>query len=558
MAYFLKKSKQKNRTYIAIYESFYDPAKKGTAHRCHKSLGSIETLKEKGIEDPIAHYQKVVDELNKNRKEESVKKISTKSPLIHLGYFPLKSIMEKLNIKHFIDYFKLITRFEFDLYDLLSSLIYARSVNPCSKYRTFHEVLPNLYQTYNFSYDQLLDGLAFLGNNYEKIVEIFTTQVDKIYKLDTTKTYFDCTNFYFEIDREDDLKKNGVSKENQRKPLVGLGLLLDRNQIPVGMKIYPGNESEKPIIRDVISNLKKQNNITGRTIHVADKGLNCANNIAYAKKNGDGYIFSKAVKKLPDKEKKWVLLDRDFKDVKDKNGNILFRYKTCIDKFPYDVTYEGKVYTIEFTEKRLLTYNPSLAYKKRCEINKMVEKAKFLTHSQAKKAEYGESAKYVKFVDEKGNKAAAVINNDAINEDLELAGYNLLVTSEIKMNDLDIYETYHNLWRIEESFKIMKSDLDARPVFLQKVDSIKGHFLICYCAVLLERLLQFKVLENKFSTSEIYKFIKKFNLTDVDNRFINLTTSSELIDELTIKFDLPLTNYFLSKSQVNSILNYKL
>ena len=141
--------------------------------------------------------------------------------------------MEKLNIKHFIDYFKLITRFEFDLYDLLSSLIYARSVNPCSKYRTFHEVLPNLYQTYNFSYDQLLDGLAFLGNNYEKIVEIFTTQVDKIYKLDTTKTYFDCTNFYFEIDREDDFKKNGVSKENQRKPLVGLGLLLDRNQIPV-------------------------------------------------------------------------------------------------------------------------------------------------------------------------------------------------------------------------------------------------------------------------------------------------------------------------------------
>jgi hypothetical protein len=112
VAYFLKKSKQKNRTYIAIYESFYDPAKKGTAHRCHKSLGSIETLKEKGIEDPIAHYQKVVDELNKNRKEESVKKISTKSPLIHLGYFPLKSIMEKLNIKHFIDYFKLITRFD--------------------------------------------------------------------------------------------------------------------------------------------------------------------------------------------------------------------------------------------------------------------------------------------------------------------------------------------------------------------------------------------------------------------------------------------------------------
>jgi len=286
--------------------------------------------------------------------------------------------------------------------------------------------------------------------------------------LDVSKTYFDCTNFYFEIDREDDFRIKGPSKENKKAPIVGLGLLLDSHQIPIGMKMYPGNESEKPVLRDVINNLKKQNNITGKTIHVADKGLNCIQNIAFSKTNGDGYLFSKSVKGLSEKEKVWVLLDQDFKEVKDKKGKVLYRYKSCIDKFPYTVEHKGKKVTVKLTEKRLLTYNPVLAAKKRYEINRMVEKAKSLTLSQAKKNDYGETGKYVNFTDGKGKKATVSINQDAIVKDLKFAGYNLLVTSEIEMTDQDIYNTYNNLWRIEESFKIMKSDLDARPVFLQE------------------------------------------------------------------------------------------
>ena len=138
----------------------------------------------------------------------------------------------------------------------------------------------------------------------------------------------------------------------------------------------------------------------------------------------------------------------------------------------------------------------------------MVEKAKELTLFKAKKSEYGESAKYVNFTDKNGKKAKVSINQDAIDKDVKFAGYNLLVTSEIQMSDQEIYDTYHNLWRIEESFKIMKSDLDARPVYVQKESSIKGHFLICYLAVLLERIFQFKILENKYPTTEVYSFIK--------------------------------------------------
>ena len=558
MAYFLKKSKVKGRTYLALYESFYNPEKKETAHRQYRALGSLESLIKSGITDPDEHFQKEIDALNKQKKEANARKISDKSPMSYLGYFPLKSILEKLKIKRYVDYFKLVNTFEYDLFELLSTLIYARGVHPCSKNKTFHDILPCLHQPYDYSYDQLLDGMAFLGQNYEKFVEIFTAQLKVVYGIDTAKTYFDCTNFYFEIDREDDFRRKGPSKEKRHDPIVGLGLLLDGHQIPIGMKMYPGNESEKPILRDVIDQLKRQNQIVGRTIHVADKGLNCAKNIAFSKKNGDGYLFSKSVKGLPEVEKEWVLLGEGFKEVRDGRGKILYYYKSCVDQFPYSVEHNGKVRTVNLTEKRLLTYNPTLASKKRHEINKMVEKAKLLTLAQAKHAEFGETGKYVKFTNADGGKAAIGLNQAAIDKDLRFAGYNLLVTSETEMKDLDIYDTYHNLWRIEEAFRIMKSDLDARPVFLQTEEAIKGHFLICYCTVLLERIFQYKILGDEYSASEIFNFMKGFKVTKGEHKYINTTTRSKFIDHLTTHFRLPLTHYFLTETQIKSILNAKM
>ena len=559
MAYFLKKSTLKGRTYLSIVESFYSHDKRGAAHRTYKSLASVETWKSKGIEDPVAYFQKEVDELNSARKNEGAPKISDISPERYLGYFPFVSLMNQMNIKKYVDYFHLGNHFQYDLYEVLSSLVYARLVCPCSKYKTFHEVLPQLKDPVHYSYDQLLDALEFIGNDYHKFIEIFNEQLKSLYHTSTDKTYFDCTNFYFEIDREDDFRRKGPSKENRKDPIVGMGLLLDANQIPVGMKLYPGNESEKPVLRSVISDLKKKSHIDGRTIHVADKGLNCAQNIAFSKENGDGYLFSKSIKGLPEKEKTWVLLDNgDWQEVRSHNGTLLYRYKSCTDKFPYTIEADGKKKTVYLTEKRLLTYNPKLASKKRYEINRQIEKAKALCYSQAKRAEYGDLGKYVQFVDDEGEKAKATINHSMIEKELRFAGYNLLVTSETKMDDQDIYDTYHNLWRIEESFRIMKSDLDARPVFLQKENTIKGHFLICYLCILLERILQFKILDNRYSTSEIMKFIRSFRVIKGENKYINITSSSDFIKDLETMTNLPLTNYYLTERQIKQIFNYKI
>ena len=558
MAYFLKKAKLKGRTYLSIVESYYSHEKRGAAHRTYKSLSSVETWKAKGIDDPVAHFQKEVDKLNEEAKDKKVIKISDRTPKMSLGYFPFVSIMNKLGIKKYVDYFNLSNSCEYDIYELLSSLIYARLVEPCSKNITFHEVLPLLRDSVNYSYDQLLSGLEFMGNDYGKFIEIFNEQVKKVYDINTSKSYFDCTNFYFEIDKEDDFRRKGPSKENRKDPIVGMGLLLDADQIPIGMKLFPGNQSEKPVLRDVITELKRKNQITGRTVHVADKGLNCTQNIAFSKEDGDGYLFSKSVKTLPEKEKTWVLLDNDWQDVTSRDGRLLYKCKSCIDKFPYTVEVEGIRKTVYFTEKRLVTYNPKLAAKKKYEIKKQIDKARDLCYSQAKRSEYGDLGKYVDFLDEDGDKATATVNEAAIEKELRFAGYNLLVTSETEMSDQDIYDTYHNLWRIEESFRVMKSDLDARPVFLQKESTIKGHFLICYLAVLLERILQFKVLNNKYSTSDIMRFTRGFQVVRGETRYINTTQSSDFIIDLAKITDLPLTNYFLTEREIKRIFSYKI
>lgn len=570
MAYFLKKTNNKKGTYLQIYSSFYDPERGHTAHKSFKPIGYVHELQAQGIVDPIAYYKEQVVKLNqefKNAKTESKsKQISEDSPEKLIGYFPFKNINDKLGVKKYIDLMQTATDFRFNVFDMISALVYARLVQPCSKAKTYDEVIPKLFESYDFSLSQLYDGLEYIGCEYEKIIEIYNHQLQQMYKFDTSHTYFDCTNFYFEIDKEDDFRKKGPSKENKKEPIVGMGLLLDANQIPIGMKLFPGNESEKPVIRNVISELKTRNSVSGRTIQIADKGLNCAENIFHAVKNGDGYIFSKSVKQLPEIEKTWVLLPNDYRDVKNANGEVLYRIKECVDDFEYKIkdATTGRYQTFKLREKRIVTYNPKLAKKQIYEINKEIEKARLLKASQAKKSEYGDCSKYVIFAptDKKGNdtdgKIKVTMNEELIKKTLELAGYNMLVTSEIHMTDKEIYEAYHNLWRIEETFRIMKSQLNARPVYLQKEDTITGHFLICYLAVLLTRLLQFKILKNTYCSEELFDFIRDFRVVKIsDRKYINLARKTTFIKELSEFTNLPLTSYFLNDGEIKKMLSHR-
>lgn len=570
MAYFLKKTNNKKGTYLQIYSSFYDPERGHTAHKSYKPIGYVHELQAKGIDDPISFYKDEVTRLNQAAKadktEKNKKEISNSSPEKLLGYFPIKNINDRLSVKKYVDLMQTATEFRFNVFDMMSALVYARLVQPCSKLKTYDEVIPKLFDAYDFSLNQLYDGLEYIGSEYEKIIEIYNHQIHQLYKFDTSHTYFDCTNFYFEIDKEDSFRRKGPSKENRKDPIIGLGLLLDANQIPIGMKLFPGNQSERPMIRNVIDDLKDRNSVSGRTIQIADKGLNCAENIFHALKNGDGYIFSKSVKQLPEIERTWVLLPNDYREIKNANGNVLYRIKECVDEFEYKFhdPETGKIRKFKITEKRIVTFNPKLAKKQIYEINKEVEKARLLKASQAKKSEYGDSAKYVTFttMDKKGNdidgKIKVSMNEELIKKSIELAGYNMLVTSELSMNDEAVYDAYHNLWRIEESFRIMKSQLDARPVYLQKEETITGHFLICYLAVLLTRLLQFKVLKNDYCSEDLFEFIHDFRVVKIsDRKYINLSRATTFIKNFATLTSLPLTSYFLTDGEIKKMLSHR-
>ncbi len=572
MAYFLKKSMTSKGTYLQIYESYRNKEKKETSHRSIKAIGYVNELTNEKMPDPISYYQNEVKKMNVKRKKE-IEEANTKQiendPTKNLGYFLIKSVFNTLKIEPHLTLLANIANKPYDLYEVITTLISARIVSPCSKLKTMEEVIPAFLEPVHFSTDQLYDSLLpFIGDEYERILEIINHAYKKKYGRKTEKVYFDGTNYYFEIDKEKDDKRKGPSKENKTDPIISMGLLLDEEQIPLAMKMFPGNESEKPIMRDIIKTMKEQNNISGRTIQVADKGLNCTKNICEALKNNDGYIFSQSIKKLSEKEKEWALLENEenkWVEVKDKNGDLLYKYKSCIDKFPYkvdDVT--NRVTTINLTQKRIVTYNPSLAEKKKYEISKMIEKAKELNNSQAKRKEYGDAAKYVTFkaINENGEilddtTVKATINQDKVNKDLRLAGYNLLISSETRMKAKEIYNVYHRLWRIEETFRTLKSELDTRPVYLQRKDSIYGHFLICYLAVFALRVLQIKEFKDEIHTNEIISFVRNLKVLKNGETYINLGAKDK-IKKINDRLGLNLTNYFLTDKAIKKVLAYKL
>ena len=587
MIYFLKKSTpSKKGLYLQIYKNFYDHDTKKKKTVSHTTLGYACDLIEKGIKDPIAYGQQIVKELNATLNNNYQKQIGDESACKYAGHFLVKAMFDYLDLDRVMNIMSSNFKSKYLMSDLVRTLTYVQFLNPGSKLHAFEKVIPNIYDSKKFSYDQILDGVNFIGKDYPKFIELINHGIANKWKRNIEKVFFDCTNYYFEIDEQDDFRRYGPSKEERKCPIIGQALLLDADMIPIDTEFYPGNQSEKPFIRKKVEEMKAKNNVEGRVIQVADKGLNCARNIyAAVKEANDGYIFSKSVhgKSLSEAEKKWVLLEDNYinkwEEVKNSNGELLYKYKVSrkLDEKNKVVDYDDFTYKckinpddkdeIAFTvkEKRIVTYNPLLAKKRRHEIQKEVEKLqKKLTYKEAIHEELGDSSKYVKLktITENGEKVkiATEINIEKVSEDLSYAGYNLLVTSEIDATPTSIYNTYHRLWRIEESFRIMKTYLEARPVYLQNENSIYGHFIICYYALVIERLIELKLFNDEFSPDTIFEFIRSYKITEnFDGSYINNATNSKFINMLKKKTGLSkIGNLYLTNKEVNNIMNYEI
>ena len=579
MAYYLRQDKKKKGLYLQMYESFWDKEKKQPRSRNIESFGYVSELISDEFPDPVSYYQKYVAEKNMEHAasvaDETRPRVFATQLEKNIGYFLVDSLLSELNVKETVDILALQKRFQFNLYDMIAQLIYARILYPCSKSKTVSTVFPRLYHSVPISEDQVYDGCAFIGESYKKYIELFNHCYEEHYRRDFSSVFFDCTNYYFEIDLPKEDKQKGPSKENRHEPIIGQALLLYADLVPLAMQMYPGNESEKPYIRKIIQEMKERYKVTGKTVQVADKGLNCARNIyAAVIEARDGYIFSKSVhgKGLSEKEKQWLLLENDanvYTDYRDKNGKLLFRLKSCVDTFSYKFkelnpeTGEEKVISFRVKEKRIVSYNPSLAQKQKAEIMKMVDKAtNYTTYKKMAREDLGDSVKYIQITntdkDGKSKKPVIEINQAKIDEDLKYAGYNLLVTSELDMEPSQVYHTYHNLWKIEESFRITKSYLDARPVYVQKKETIYGHFLICYLSLFLLKILEIKCFKNKINSYDLVNFMRDFRVIDKgDGTYINISQNQSVNEK--IKNLIGLTNLdalYLTEKEIENIFEF--
>ena len=476
-------------------------------------------------------------------------------------------------------------------------LVFSRILNPASKKGTYDRQDFFFEDFGDFSLDDVYHALDIICENNEALQKWIYEHSGKICARDLSVSYFDCTNYYFDIGRSDmdtlddsgnpidkngnpvaaKYRKRGPEKNHRPDPIVEMGLLMDRNCIPLAFYLFPGNESEKVHMRPLVNRVKNEFSDT-RIIFVADRGLNTSDNIYYL--NGDnkgdvnerdGYVYGQSIRGADAAFKKWVLeSDYHTDKITDNDGNtVTFRHKSKI--FPKElhvnVTKPGRKKplkkTVTIDQKQMVYYSEKYAKKQRCDREVMIQRAKDLIKSPKKydKVTSAGSASYILNIAFNKNTGEIVegknleLNLEKIEEEKKYDGYYSIVTSELNMSDLEIREVYRGLINIEDTFKISKTEFDSRPVFLRTNDHIDDHFTTCFTSLVLLRLLQTK-LENKYPVGKIIDSLKSYCCVPLDKNTYQLTYYDEVLDSCSKVFDMELDNKYRTRQQIRRLLRY--
>lgn len=475
---------------------------------------------------------KMVEDYNDNYKK--AKRIKLERPtniLFHedpgnieynYGYRFLETIYEKLDIESF---FKSVNfKGEYSLNEIFKFLTFQRILNPDSKRATFQNI-QSFYKYYDdYTLDDLYRSLEIFNKYKVELQKYINDKIKEIIGRDSTYAYYDVTNYYNEIDYpkdENDLRQRGVSKEHRVDPIIQLGLFIDSNGLPISMSLFKGNTSDTKTLQPVMKEIKANYNLN-RLVVVADKGLNSSSNINYIVNNNDGYVVSQILKGKKGKRYQDRLFTEDNYTY---NKSRTFKYQLFDEE--YTITnIEGKK---EIRKRKVLIYwkleDAILEAKKRDD--KLARAIKSLgNNAYAIKHTYEQYIKELHSVEQTGevaDKIERVIDKEKIMEDTKYDGYFCIITSEMDYDYNKILEVYSNLWKIEESFRITKSDLEVRPIYVNTESHINGHFLICYVALVIVRLLQLK-LKNKLSVERIVKALNTCKCTIPEKGIVHLIT----------------------------------
>ena len=579
MSLFLKQTKCKNgRIYLSIVDGYRSNGK--VKQKVYQKLGYLDDL-EKTFNNPVSHYKQEVEKLKSDFKT----KISTtfdtnldndfNDDTFNIGYAYLKNIFQELNISEVLKKKQYSTKIEYSLSKACELLTYSRIIDPGSIKHTY-ENKNQFFEPFDFDKNDLYRCLKMLLECKEEIFKTIWESTKDKYNRDASTSYYDCTNYYFEIEYDDEdtindkgeiikkgLRKRGLEKNHRPDPIVEMGLLLDKQGFPISYNLFPGNTSEKETLIPEIKNIKKRHNID-KVIVVADRGLNCSDNmiktagIDLDKKNRDGYVYGQSVRGADKEFKNWVLSGNYKVDkIKDDDGNkIIFKHKSRIYPKKMYITREDKGLTkngnkkkqsILVDQKQMVYYSQKYADKQKRDRQMVIEKAKDLIKNPGnytRATSYG-AAGYVNNI--KFDKKTGVIpdglelslNEEKINEDAKFDGYYSIVTSEEHLSDLELRNIYKGLAKIEETFKITKSEFEARPINVRLEDHIDAHFLICFISLVIIRILQSKI-NNRYTIKNILEKIKKFQCTHETGNLYKFIGYKQEIQYLNRKLDLSL------------------
>lgn len=562
------KKKDTGRVYLSIVESYREKGSKYPKSRTIESLGYLDDL-EKQYKDPIAFFNKKIEEMNAqqaedkspisfaiSKDEELEKGVANRK---NFGYAVLSCIYHELRIHTFLINRQRHTKEKYSANAIMKLLLFSRILFPGSK-RKDHESRERFFEKFDFSLDDVYRCLTFLEARREDLQLHLHQKIQSQYGRDTSLAYYDVTNYYFEIDEQDELRRKGVSKEHRPDPIVQMGLLCDTNGIPIAYNLFPGNTPDKSTLRPTLSKVQADYNL-GKTIVVGDRGIITADNIWYLLSAKNGYVFSLSIKGSDKAFKEYVLEPAGYRSTGEEQDFII---KSRLYPRTIKVTSKtGRKIPKTVHEKHVVFWSKKYADKAKAEREATLKKARDLVKSPSrytKSNSYGAS-KYIKnitFDKDTGEvlvdaKAHLYIDQDAIDEEARFDGYYAIVTSEQTESDERILEIYRRLWKIEEAFKITKSDLASRPVFVSTEEHIRAHFLTCFFALVIARVLEYR-MGRKYPLPAMLESLRQASCSHLAQNYYLFDYFDDILDDLGRNFDIDFSKKILSLGDIKKVL----
>ena len=601
--------KSKNPTYFIQVGK--RNGKKVTTKNVYR-IGKHSELIEQGHIDPLAYAKDFVKQYNEqfnaqkiettvtidfNKKLAPSENVSSKSTSVNTGYFVLQKIYSNLNIKSFLNEKVSDKKVKFDVNNINRFLIFDRILNPRSKLATVNN-LDFFYEKPKFTHQQVLRFMDVLAENYDEYLTYLFKASNNIVKRDTSVCYYDCTNYYFEIERADEtyideitgeeiyeLRQYGPCKEHRPNPIVEMGLFMDKDGIPITMGIYPGNMNEQQTIAKIEPKMIKSLE-NKKIIYCGDSGVGSASIRTFNDMGGRAFIVTQSIKKVSEELKDIIFKDSDFKLLSNDQEISLEKMKTFKIKSDEEIEnnlklYNDKAYKVipvdsnvdlglyeekvlkngKITQRKskamlrqniIVTYSRKMAEYQKAIRNKQIERAKALIKKGVDDVRKGPNdiARFIKTKDNKKNEY--VLNEEKILNEEKYDGFYAVATNLIEDKVQDILEINSQRYKIEDCFRVLKTNFDARPIYHQLDNRIIAHFMICYTALLIYRLLekQLQLKDYKFKINDIISTLKNMKVSNRDDIYYEADyTSSKVCTALNDLYDLGLDKKYYMPSE---------